>query len=38
MTHPVYSTKYGMYGPNCGLDKLMISWGHDEYLVSAANS
>ncbi|GFZ47666.1 hypothetical protein JCM24511_05412 [Saitozyma sp. JCM 24511] len=32
MTHPVYSTKYGIYKPNCGLDNIMISWGHDEYL------
>jgi len=31
--HPTYSTKYGIYEPNCGLEKLMISWGHDEYLV-----
>ncbi|KAJ1311784.1 hypothetical protein OPQ81_010250 [Rhizoctonia solani] len=30
--HPVYSTKYGMYEPNCGLDNVMLSWGHDEYL------
>jgi hypothetical protein len=21
-----------MYEPHCGLDKLMMSWGHDEYL------
>ena len=21
-----------MYEPNCGLDNLMMSWGHDEYL------
>lgn len=21
-----------MYTPHCGLDKLMMSWGHDEYL------
>lgn len=21
-----------MYMPNCGLDNLMMSWGHDEYL------
>lgn len=27
-----YNTKYGIYKPNCGLDKLMMSWGHDEYL------
>ncbi|EUC53666.1 myo-inositol oxygenase [Rhizoctonia solani AG-3 Rhs1AP] len=30
--HPVYSTKHGMYEPNCGLDNVMLSWGHDEYL------
>lgn len=21
-----------MYEPKCGLEKLMLSWGHDEYL------
>ena len=21
-----------MYEPHCGLDNLMMSWGHDEYL------
>jgi len=21
-----------MYKPNCGLDKVMMSWGHDEYM------
>lgn len=30
--HPVYSTKYGIYEPGVGLDNVMISWGHDEYL------
>ena len=20
-----------MYSPNCGLDKTLVSWGHDEY-------
>ncbi|KIJ54347.1 hypothetical protein M422DRAFT_25267 [Sphaerobolus stellatus SS14] len=29
---PVYSTEYGVYKPNCGLDNVMISWGHDEYM------
>ena len=29
---PVYSTKYGMYAPGCGMDNVMLSWGHDEYL------
>ena len=28
----VYSTKYGIYSPECGLDNVMLSWGHDEYL------
>ncbi|RDA87454.1 hypothetical protein CP532_2795 [Ophiocordyceps camponoti-leonardi (nom. inval.)] len=30
--NPVYKTKYGIYTPNCGLDNVMLSWGHDEYL------
>jgi inositol oxygenase len=30
--HPIYSTKYGIYQPNVGLENLMLSWGHDEYL------
>ncbi|KAI0207009.1 DUF706-domain-containing protein [Astrocystis sublimbata] len=29
---PIYSTKYGIYTPGCGLDNVMLSWGHDEYL------
>lgn len=24
--HPVYSSKYGVYSPNCGLDNVMMSW------------
>lgn len=28
----VYSTKYGVYEPNCGLDNVYLSWGHDEYV------
>lgn len=30
--HPIYGTKNGMYAPGCGLDNIMLSWGHDEYL------
>ncbi|XP_018416258.1 PREDICTED: inositol oxygenase [Nanorana parkeri] len=30
--HPVYSTEYGIYEPNCGLKNVLMSWGHDEYL------
>ncbi len=31
---PVYSTKYGVYEPNCGLDNVQLSWGHDEYVYN----
>ena len=31
-TNPKYNTKYGVYSPNCGLNKVKMSWGHDEYL------
>ncbi|MDA1191981.1 MAG: inositol oxygenase [Candidatus Poribacteria bacterium] len=31
-THPVYSTKFGIYEEGCGLDNVHLSWGHDEYL------
>ncbi|KAJ3200986.1 hypothetical protein HDU67_001686 [Dinochytrium kinnereticum] len=31
-THPVYSTRLGIYKENCGIDQLKMSWGHDEYL------
>ncbi|KAG5673544.1 hypothetical protein PVAND_003584 [Polypedilum vanderplanki] len=30
--NPKYNTKYGIYEPNCGLDNLLLSWGHDEYM------
>ncbi len=33
-SHPVYSTEYGMYEPHCGLDNVMLSWGHDEVCCS----
>jgi len=29
---PEYQTKYGIYQPNCGLDNVHLSWGHDEYI------
>jgi inositol oxygenase len=32
ISHSRYNTKYGMYSPECGLDKVLMSWGHDEYL------
>jgi inositol oxygenase len=30
--NPKYNTKLGIYNENCGLDKVKMSWGHDEYL------
>lgn len=30
--HEIYGTKYGIYTPECGMDNVMLSWGHDEYL------
>lgn len=29
---PEYQTECGMYDPGCGLDRVLMSWGHDEYL------
>lgn len=33
---PEYSTECGIYEKNCGLDKVTMSWGHDEYIYLAA--
>lgn len=30
--HPLYNKHYGIYQPNCGLDNVLFSFGHDEYL------
>jgi inositol oxygenase len=29
---PEFQTKYGVYEPNCGLDKVKMSFGHDGYI------
>ncbi len=29
---PRYATRCGVYQPNCGLENVLMSWGHDEYL------
>ena len=31
-----YNSLYGMYEPNCGLDKLCFAYGHDEYMYKAS--
>ncbi|KAF2808885.1 DUF706-domain-containing protein [Mytilinidion resinicola] len=35
---PIYSTKEGIYTPGCGMDNVMLSWGHDEYLYHIAKA
>ena len=29
---PQLQSSYGVYSENCGLDKVHLSWGHDEYM------
>ncbi|XP_015899472.3 inositol oxygenase 4 [Ziziphus jujuba] len=31
-----YNTKYGIYPKECGLDNVVISWGHDDYMYLVA--
>ena len=35
---PEYQTECGIYTPHCGLDALLMSWGHDEYLYQVTKS
>ncbi|HXE14183.1 MAG TPA: inositol oxygenase family protein [Bryobacteraceae bacterium] len=35
---PQFQTKYGIYEPNCGLDKVHLSWGHDEYIYDVTRN
>uniref|UniRef100_A0A672PK55 Inositol oxygenase n=1 Tax=Sinocyclocheilus grahami TaxID=75366 RepID=A0A672PK55_SINGR len=30
--NPTLNTEFGIYEPQCGLDNVLMSWGHDEYL------
>ncbi|XP_065036999.1 inositol oxygenase 1-like isoform X2 [Musa acuminata AAA Group] len=30
--NPLLQTRLGVYTENCGLDKVTMSWGHDEYI------
>ena len=32
-----YQTQCGIYEEHCGLDQVMMSWGHDEYLYQVMN-
>jgi inositol oxygenase len=31
-----FSSKFGVYAPNCGLRNVTMSWGHDEYVYHIA--
>jgi inositol oxygenase len=35
---PEYQTRYGIYQPNCGLNQVHLSWGHDEYIYSVTKN
>ena len=35
---PQYQTRYGIYEPNCGLDNIHLSWGHDAYMAHVARN
>lgn len=34
--NPTYSSKYGIYSEGCGLENVMMSWGHDDYMYLVA--
>lgn len=34
--NPRYQTRLGVYEEGCGLDKVQLSWGHDEYIYHVA--
>jgi inositol oxygenase len=35
--NPKYNSKFGIYKPNIGLNNLLLSFGHDEYMYSIAS-
>lgn len=30
--NPIYNTKNGIYKEGCGLNDVVMSWGHDDYM------
>ncbi|XP_016494567.1 inositol oxygenase 2-like [Nicotiana tabacum] len=34
--NPAYNTKNGVYSEGCGLDNVVMSWGHDDYMYLVA--
>lgn len=37
-TDPRYTSECGIYEPGCGIDNVMMSWGHDEVRTSFRDS
>lgn len=35
-SNPAYNTKFGIYEEGCGLDNVLMSWGHDDYMYLVA--
>jgi inositol oxygenase len=35
---PEYQSRFGVYEEGCGLDRVDLSWGHDEYLYHAVRN
>ena len=38
MQKPKFNTTLGIYQDGCGLDNLMLAWGHDEYLYQVLSN
>jgi inositol oxygenase len=36
--NPIYQTRLGVYEEGCGLDRVHLSWGHDEYIYSVVKN
>ncbi|CAH1422735.1 unnamed protein product [Lactuca virosa] len=34
--NPIYNSKHGIYSQGCGLENVMMSWGHDDYMYLVA--
>ncbi|XP_030936273.1 probable inositol oxygenase [Quercus lobata] len=36
--NPAYNTKLGVYSEGCGLENVLMSWGHDDYMYMVAKA
>nr|XP_023900847.1 inositol oxygenase 1-like [Quercus suber] len=36
--NPAYNTKLGVYSEGCGLENVLLSWGHDDYMYMVAKA